>query len=171
LAPFIAMIPSDERDQQPWWRRGHRSALFPLIVIVLLVYLAAQTLLPSDDGTDEVTYRDAKRLIRETPEAIELATFRPTGRVLELTMEDGRELETNYPSDASAVVLEELLDDGGVQYDSAGSGESAWWSILTYLLPFVLFFGFWIFLMNRARDRGRGHRSGDSVAERDVDPS
>jgi cell division protease FtsH len=165
------MISSDERDQQPWWRRELGRALFPLIIIVLIVYLAAQTLLPTDDGAAGVTYRDAKRLIRETPEEIELATFRPKGRVLELTMEDGRQLETNYPSDESAVVLEELLDEGGVQYDSTGSGESAWWSILTYLLPFVLFFGFWIFLMTRVHDRRRGDRSGDSHAERDVDPS
>ncbi len=39
-------------------------------------------------------------------------------------------------------------------FDSKGTGEYAWWSILTYLLPFVLFFGFWIFLMNQVQGGG-----------------
>jgi cell division protease FtsH len=33
-------------------------------------------------------------------------------------------------------------------------GSSAWWSILTGLLPFVLLFGFWIFLMNQVQGGG-----------------
>ncbi len=39
-------------------------------------------------------------------------------------------------------------------YDSKGTGQSGWWSILTYLLPFVLFFAFWIFLMNQMQGGG-----------------
>ena len=39
-------------------------------------------------------------------------------------------------------------------FDSKGTGQNAWWSILTYLLPFVLFFGFWIFLMNQVQGGG-----------------
>jgi lipopolysaccharide export LptBFGC system permease protein LptF len=36
--------------------RIFRSALFPLIVIVLLVYLASQTLIPSGEESEKVTY-------------------------------------------------------------------------------------------------------------------
>ena len=36
--------------------RFFRSALFPLIVIVLLVYLASQTLIPKRDGETKQTY-------------------------------------------------------------------------------------------------------------------
>ena len=38
--------------------RFFRSALFPLIVIVLLVYLASQTLIPRKDAQDKVTYSE-----------------------------------------------------------------------------------------------------------------
>jgi len=41
-----------------------------------------------------------------------------------------------------------------VQFDSKGVGSSPWWSILTSLLPFVLLFGFWIFLMNQVQGGG-----------------
>ena len=41
-----------------------------------------------------------------------------------------------------------------VNFDSKGVGSSPWWSILTSLLPFVLLFGFWIFLMNQVQGGG-----------------
>jgi hypothetical protein len=34
--------------------------------------------------------------------------------------------------------------------------QAGWWSILTYLLPFLLFLGFWIFLMRNVRQGERG---------------
>ena len=37
--------------------RFFRSALFPLIVIVLLVYLASQTLIPKSKATEKQTTR------------------------------------------------------------------------------------------------------------------
>ncbi len=49
-----------------------------------------------------------------------------------------------------------MLEDSStpIPFDSKGTGDSAWWSILTYLLPFLLFFGFWIFLMNQVQGGG-----------------
>ncbi|TMM17034.1 MAG: ATP-dependent zinc metalloprotease FtsH [Actinobacteria bacterium] len=41
-----------------------------------------------------------------------------------------------------------------VAFNSKGVGGSPWWSILTSLLPFVLLFGFWIFLMNQVQGGG-----------------
>src|SRR6266480_284292 len=49
----------------PWYpadrgfvNRFFRSALFPLFVIVLLVYLASQTLIPHGKNTQKVTYSE-----------------------------------------------------------------------------------------------------------------
>ena len=44
------LLPSDDVN------RFFRSALFPLVVIVLLVYLASQTLMPRRDGEQKMTY-------------------------------------------------------------------------------------------------------------------
>src|SRR5439155_278560 len=41
-----------------------------------------------------------------------------------------------------------------VNFDSTGVGSSPWWTILSSLLPFVLLFGFWIFLMNQVQGGG-----------------
>ena len=39
-------------------------------------------------------------------------------------------------------------------FDVQGKSSSAWLSLLTYLLPFVIFIGFWIFLMNQVQGGG-----------------
>ena len=41
-----------------------------------------------------------------------------------------------------------------MQVDVSTKGGSPWWSLLTYLLPFVLFLGLWVFLMNQMQGGG-----------------
>ncbi|MGH3015423.1 MAG: ATP-dependent metallopeptidase FtsH/Yme1/Tma family protein, partial [Gaiellaceae bacterium] len=134
--------------------RFFRSALFPLIVIVLLVYLASQTLLPQDKNEKKITYSQLIQQVEGTPETFQQIVFSPKGRSIEALKTNGDKLKVNYPSDQSQIEFQNLLQDQGVLFDSKGTGENAWWSFLTYLLPFVLFFGFWIFLMNQVQGGG-----------------
>ena len=39
-------------------------------------------------------------------------------------------------------------------FDSKGVGSSAWWALLTSLLPIVLLLAFWLFLMNQVQGGG-----------------
>jgi cell division protease FtsH len=133
--------------------RFFRSALFPLIVIVLLVYLASQTLFPRADEAQKRTYSELITQIETNPSTVRDVLFRPKGRVIEAVV-SGDKWKVNYPSDQSQIEFQQLLQSKGVNFDSKGTGESAWWSFLTYLLPFVLFFGFWIFLMNQVQGGG-----------------
>ena len=140
--------------------RFFRSALFPLIVIVLLVYLASQTLLPRSEEPDKWTYSQLIDQIETNSENFktEPVLFNPKGRSIEAVQSgaDGSEtkVKVNYPSDQAQIEFQNLLQEKGVPFDSKGTGQNAWWSILTYLLPFVLFFGFWIFLMNQMQGGG-----------------
>jgi cell division protease FtsH len=135
--------------------RFFRSALFPLIVIVLLVYLASQTLLPRSEDAQKLTYSQLQERVREDPDSIEEVLFKPKSREIEATLTGGEQkVKVNYPSDQSQIEFENLLESKGVPFDSKGVASSAWWSILTYLLPFLLFFGFWIFLMNQVQGGG-----------------
>ncbi len=133
--------------------RFFRSALFPLIVIVLLVYLASQTLLPRSDKQPKMTYSQLIDNVEANPEKVSDVVFNPKGRSIEAVY-GGDKYKVNYPSDESQIEFQNLLEEKGVSFDSKGTGDSAWWSILTYLLPFVLFFGFWIFLMNQVQGGG-----------------
>ncbi|HEU4449403.1 MAG TPA: ATP-dependent zinc metalloprotease FtsH [Gaiellaceae bacterium] len=135
--------------------RFFRSALFPLIVIVLLVYLASQTLLPKNEEETKITYSQLIQQVETNPDQYEQVTFSPKGRSIEAVERGtGDKIKVNYPSDEAQIEFQNLLEEQGVLFDSKGTGDSAWWSILTYLLPFVLFFGFWIFLMNQVQGGG-----------------
>ncbi len=137
--------------------RFFRSAFFPLILIVLLVYLASQTLLPKSEATTKVTYGGLQDTVRALPDGDKTTltdvVFKPKNREIAAVLR-GEKVKVNYPSDQSQVQFEDLLKEKGITYDSKGIGNAAWWSILTYLLPFLLFFGFWIFLMNQVQGGG-----------------
>ncbi len=137
--------------------RFFRSALFPLIVIVLLVYLASQTLLPGrSNAAQKVTYSELLSRVQTDPGSISTVLFTPKSQTIEAKLTDGTKIKVNYPTDQAQFQFQEDLQNANppIKFDSKGTGDSAWWSILTYLLPFLLFFGFWIFLMNQVQGGG-----------------
>jgi cell division protease FtsH len=142
--------------------RFFRSALFPLVIIAALVWLALQTLGGNSQKTEKITYSTALQRIEQCDPAarskcqIEEVVFNPNKHELKLTFKgtEKRDATVHYPSEQSVPVIEKTLEDHGVTFDSKGVGSSPWWSILTSLLPFVLLFGFWIFLMNQVQGGG-----------------
>ncbi len=138
--------------------RFFRSALFPLVVIVLLVYLASQTLIPHQSKTAKKTYSDVVQMVKNDPKSIDKAVFEPsghqTGKAKFYLAGSNDTITVNYPSDAAQLQLQDLLQKQGISYDSKSIGGSPWWSILTGILPFILLLGFWIFLMNQMQGGG-----------------
>ena len=72
-----------------------------------------------------------------------------------MTLTDGTKYTIGYPDSMSTNMVQQAI-----KYDGASSvivqdkSSSAWLSLLTYLLPFVIFIGFWIFLMNQVQGGG-----------------
>ena len=145
--------------------RFFRSALFPLVVIVLLVYLASQTLIPKRDSAAKLTY---SQLIQETKQGnVSEATFDPRRRSITAVLDSGQKVKVNYPSDQSQIQYQNVLEKNNVKFDSKGTGSSLWWSLLTSLFPILLLIGFWIFLMNQMQGGGSKVMSfGKSKAKR-----
>jgi ATP-dependent Zn protease len=90
---------------------------------------------------------------RRTPPPFQSVTFRPRTQEVEVRYSDGTKATVAYPVDQSAFELQQVLEKNGVLFDAKRTGSSAWWSILSSLLPFVLLFGFWVFLMRQTRQR------------------
>jgi cell division protease FtsH len=134
--------------------RFFRSALFPLIVIVLLVYLASQTLMHGQKKQEKLTYSGLIQLVKAQPQSIQNVEFDPNKQKISYELAGDRKGSVHYPSDQSQNTFQNLLEKKHVVFDSKGTGGSPWWSILTSLLPFVLLFGFWIFLMNQVQGGG-----------------
>jgi cell division protease FtsH len=123
-------------------------------VIVVLVYLASQTLLPRSEEAEKVTYSQLISTVETAPGSIQEVVFSPKGRSIEATLTSGDKYKVNYPSDESQIEFENLLEQKGVLFDSKGTGSSALGSILRTLLPLLLIFGLFIFLMSRMQGGG-----------------
>jgi cell division protease FtsH len=133
--------------------RFFRSALFPLFVIVLLVYLASQTLIPHSKSEKKFTYSQFIQAIDTNN--VESAEFNPPKHSISFVLkQDGKKGSVHYPADQAVPQLQTKLEEHNVNFDSKGTGNWSWISFLTSLLPFVLLFGFWIFLMNQVQGGG-----------------
>ena len=139
--------------------RFFRSALFPLIVIVLLVYLASQTLMKGEKQ-EKVTYSELQTAVADNPGQFESIVANPNKQQLTVEYqptggsEEGKKVKVAYPSPESLRVFERVMKEEGVNFDSKAVGGSPWWSLLTSLLPFVILIAFWIFLMNQVQGGG-----------------
>jgi cell division protease FtsH len=131
-----------------------RSALFPVVVITLIVWLGTQTLIGHRHSAQKKTTSDLYSQVETQSSAIREVVFNPNKHQAQVQNEDGTKYNVYYATDQSQADLQKLLLRNHVAFDSKGVGTSAWWSILTSLLPFVLLFGFWIFLMNQVQGGG-----------------
>jgi cell division protease FtsH len=136
--------------------RFFRSALFPLIVIVLLVYLASQTLIPDQKAAKKVTYSDLIQRVQKDPDSIELVVFSPRKQQITATPsnEDDPTVKVHYPTPQSQIEFQNLLSRHDVAFDSKGTGSSAWWGLLGTFLPLALLILFWLFIMNQMQGGG-----------------
>ena len=136
--------------------RFFRSALFPLIIIAALVWLALQTLGGNGTKQEKATLSAVIDRVENDPGSIKEAVFVPNKQQIDvfLTSQDGKKIVVHYPGDQSQAQIQALMLKHDVAFDSKGVGSSPWWSILTSLLPFVLLLGFWIFLMNQVQGGG-----------------
>ena len=112
--------------------RFFRSALFPLIIIAALVWLALQTLGSHGTKTTQATTSQVYSIIRNHPGEIAAPiTIDPTKQSLTLVTKAGQKYSVHYASPQAEAQVEQTMVAHGVQFNSKGIGGSPWWSILT----------------------------------------
>ena len=105
--------------------RFFRSALFPLIVISLLVFLASRTLMQDQEKQEKLTYFELLQDVRQGGEQFDgPLVITPNKHQITGKRDDGTAFKVNYPSDQSLLALERLMQSEGVNYDSKGTGSS-----------------------------------------------
>ena len=153
-------------------RRFFKSAAFPILLVVILAFVAQRVISPGPD-TETPSYSDLTQpktgLIASG--RIEEVTINTKDNTLDVKEkgqngEDGDSYSSGYPKDTEQSLVN-LLNQNDVKTEVKGTGGSSLLSLLTYILPFVLFFGFWIFLMNQMQGGGsRVMNFGKSKAKR-----
>ena len=137
--------------------RFFRSALFPLVIIAALVWLAITTLGGTKGDTVSATTSEFIQDVKsgQIDTSKNPVTIDPNKQSITATLKgSGANVTVHYATDQSEASIERVLRDKGVTFNSKGVGSSPWWTILSSLLPFVLLFGFWIFLMNQVQGGG-----------------
>jgi cell division protease FtsH len=150
-------------------RRFFKSAAFPILLVVILAFVAQRVISPGEE-TEPPSYTElvAPKSGLIAKGQIEEVTINTKDNTLDVKEkgENGESFSTGYPSNTEQSLLN-LLDANDVQTTVKGTGGSSLLSLLTYVLPFVLFFGFWIFLMNQMQGGGsRVMNFGKSKAKR-----
>jgi len=138
-------------------KRFFKSAAFPILLVVILAFVAQRVISP-DSGPEPPTYNEFLQKVDKGE--IEKVTINTKDNSLDVTEAktdgsegDGEKFETGYPNNTEQSLLNQL-DQNDVQTTVKGTGGSSLLSMLTYILPFLLFFGFWIFLMNQMQGGG-----------------
>jgi cell division protease FtsH len=131
-------------------RRFFRSAGFPILVVILLAFFA-QRLISPGPHTQPPTFNEFLGQI----DSGQVAQVKMNTRdnTLDVKSTDGKEFSTGYPDNYETSLINRL-DRHDVKTVVKGKGGSSLLSLLTYILPFLLFFGFWIFLMNQMQGGG-----------------
>jgi cell division protease FtsH len=149
-------------------RRFFKSAAFPILLVVILAFIA-QKLINSPDGPKPPSY---SALVR--PETgliargkVEEVAINVKDSTLDVKRVNGESFSTGYPPNTEQSLLNLLDKSDTTNTVVHGTGSSGLLSLLTYVLPFILFFGFWIFLMNQMQGGGsRVMNFGKSKAKR-----
>ena len=135
--------------------RFFKSAAFPILIVVVLAFFV-QKLVSPDTNEPTPSYGDfITQLQRGEVKTVDLKTKDNT---VVVKLRNGQRYERGFLPDSSAQLearLEKAKESGGLQdYNVEGTKSNGWLSLLTYVLPFLIFIGFWIFLMNQVQGGG-----------------
>ncbi|MBX7190155.1 MAG: ATP-dependent zinc metalloprotease FtsH, partial [Solirubrobacterales bacterium] len=138
-------------------KRFFKSAAFPILLVVILAFVAQRVISP-DSGDKPPTYNEFLTMVDKGE--IDSVTVNTKNNSLDVTEKaadgsdsEGEKFETGYPPNTEQSLINQLRE-GDVSTTVKGTGGSSLLSMLTYILPFLLFFGFWIFLMNQMQGGG-----------------
>ncbi len=132
--------------------RFFKSAAFPILIVVVLAFFA-QRLINTGDSGPRYDYSTFQQDLADGN--VRSAVIKTRDNTLEVTLRSpaNEKHELGYvPEDGNALVSQ--LQEQRVTYDIEGRKSNGWLSLLTYVLPFLIFIGFWIFLMNQVQGGG-----------------
>src|SRR3954454_3828704 len=132
--------------------RFFKSAAFPILIVVVLAFFAQKLISPSSP-TRETSYADFEQQLAAGD--IAKATVKVKDQTVEVTRDDKSKYTVGWvPDNGNELIssLTEAKQANKIQdFNVSGTKSNGWLSLLTYVLPFLIFIGFWIFLMNQVQ--------------------
>jgi cell division protease FtsH len=134
--------------------RFFKSAAFPILIVVVLAFFA-QKLIGSSSHSPKQTFGDL--LTQLENKQVKSMSLDQKANSAAVTLTDGTKYTVGYPDSYAPTLINDAAKDlpaGPAGLDVQSKSSNGWLSLLTYILPFVIFIGFWIFLMNQVQGGG-----------------
>ncbi|MEJ7797059.1 MAG: ATP-dependent zinc metalloprotease FtsH [Solirubrobacteraceae bacterium] len=132
-----------------------KSAAFPILIVVILAFFAQQLISGPNEKKDPGFGAFTKQLASGQIKSIEM---RNRSNELQVTRDDKSEYRVGFATAYGDRLTEDLLEAeqaGKIQeFTVKGTRTNGWLQMLTYVLPFLLFIGLWIFLMSQMQGGG-----------------
>jgi cell division protease FtsH len=137
--------------------RFFKSAAFPILIVIVLAFFASKLISRSDQAPAPTFSGFLTQLDQKG--RIDSVTLKTKDNSLEVVQAaDQKKYEVGYPTDYAAVLVNKLRAAeraGDIKgFDVKPARSNVILSLLTYVLPFLIFIGFWIFLMNQVQGGG-----------------
>ncbi len=135
--------------------RFFKSAAFPILIVVVLAFFA-QKLIGTSSHAPKQTFGNL--LTQLESGQVKSMSIHTKDNTVDVTTTGNLKYSVGYPDDYAATLINDAQKETaaipGGSLDVQGKTSNGWLSLLTYILPFVIFIGFWIFLMNQVQGGG-----------------
>jgi cell division protease FtsH len=132
--------------------RFFKSAAFPILIVVVLAFFAQKLIGSSSHGPH---YTFGNLLTQLDQRQVKQLSLDQKSNQADVTLLGGQKYTVGYPDNYATSLIDTAQKDVQPQgFDVQSKSTNGWLSLLTYILPFVIFIGFWIFLMNQVQGGG-----------------
>jgi cell division protease FtsH len=134
--------------------RFFKSAAFPILIVVVLAFFA-QKLIGNSSHSPKMTFGNLLQQLDSGQ--VKSMSIHTKDNTVNVTTTGGVKYTVGYPDSYATNLINSAqahIPGGGSGLDVQGKTSNGWLSLLTYILPFVIFIGFWIFLMNQVQGGG-----------------
>ncbi|MGI8429009.1 MAG: ATP-dependent zinc metalloprotease FtsH [Solirubrobacteraceae bacterium] len=132
--------------------RFFKSAAFPILIVVVLAFFA-QKLIGSTSHSPHYTFGNL--LTQLDSRQVKGMSIKTKDDTVDVTLTSGQKYAVGYPDQYATRLIDTARKDVSADgFNIQGKSSSALLSLLTYILPLLIFFGFWLFLMNQVQGGG-----------------
>ena len=132
--------------------RFFKSAAFPILIVVVLAFFA-QKLIGSSSHSPHYTFGTLTQQL--DAHQVKSMSLDQKSNSANVTLTNGQKYSVGYPDSYAPTLIRQAEQDVPANgFDVQSKSSNGWLSLLTYILPFVIFIGFWIFLMNQVQGGG-----------------
>jgi cell division protease FtsH len=136
--------------------RFFKSAAFPIIIVIVLAFFASK-LIGQQDQAEKTTFAQFLTHIEDGGN-VKSVTLDTKDNSAEVVQMDDKKYEVGYAPEYAEILVNKLrtaeANDNIQGFDVKPARSSFIGQLLIYTIPFIIFIGFWIFLMNQVQGGG-----------------